>query len=112
MTGMVRNDGDFVIYVIKHRKNNDEWTLSSMDSFDFAGAVWQNHGGWNYPRREFSASGDCWQQTGITGTFKRDAALAALSAVSEANPDYEFGIFEVKISQHSRPIATMSLASA
>jgi hypothetical protein len=111
MAGMLRSDGEFVVYVIKHRKDGQDWMLSSLDNFEFAGAVWQDSGGWNYPRREFSASADCWQKTGITGTFNRDAALAALTAISEANPDYEFGIFEVKLSQQSRAIGTMARMS-
>jgi hypothetical protein len=101
MTGMVRNDGDYVVYIIKHRCNTDHsWAKSNMDRFSFAGD------------EEFGASGACWQSTSINGTFDRAKALAALTAIAEAYPDYEFGIFEVKISQHSRPIGTMSLASA
>jgi hypothetical protein len=106
---MLRNDGDYTIYVLKHRNDKGEWVLSSLDNFGFAGAVWTDSKGWNSPRRDFSASGDCWQRTGIMGCFDRSVGLMGLSAISEDNPTYEFGLFELTVCQHSRPIATMAL---
>ncbi len=49
--------------------------------------------------RPFTAIGECWQTTGIHGTFVRDEAVALANILAEAVPDFEYRVDRVEISQ-------------
>lgn len=94
---MLRIDGDFIIYVLGCRtteKNSDKWFSPSYDSFGTPPG--------------FTASDECWQTTGIHGTFDEAQAFTALQLFAKAYPEYDWRMEEVKISQRRSKIAEMS----
>lgn len=100
---MIRCDGVFVIYKIQHLQADGVWTGSNLDHFGTPHVTGKSSNkmartGWS-TTNGFSACGDCWQQTGATGTFDLNAAAEALVWISEKWPDYQFRIAKVTISQ-------------
>lgn len=92
---MLRIDGDFTIYVLGCRitdKKSNKWFSPSFDSFGTPPG--------------FTASDECWQKTGVHGTFNEAQAFAALQLFAKAYPEDDWRMEEVKISQHHSPIAT------
>jgi hypothetical protein len=66
---MIRNDGKFSIYRIQEQLKNGDWIYSDLCHPTLS----------EYPPSEgFTASGDCWQQTGIHGVFQINVAKAGL----------------------------------
>jgi hypothetical protein len=94
---MLRIDGYFTIYVLKGRnteKKSEKWFSPSYDSFGTPPG--------------FCASDECWQKTGVHGTFDEAQAFAALQLFAKAYPENDWRMEEVKISQHRSQIASMS----
>lgn len=94
---MLRIDGEFTIYVLKgrateHRSN--KWFSPSYDSFGTPPG--------------FTASDECWQATGIHGTFDESQAFSALKLFAKAYPEQDWRMEEVKISQQHTQIALMT----
>jgi len=102
---MLRKDGKYTIYIIQFKYIEDK------DN------VWHNAGdcGQFWPARMFihdreevrkkvpfdkvNACGDCWQETGVSGTYDFDDALKIMSYIALINPGREFRVSEVKIKQ-------------
>ncbi len=88
---MLRCDGSFLIYKIQHDYHEDgEWTYSNFDTFGTPPG--------------FSASSECWQKTGIHGTFDKIVARDGLFWIRHKNPGTKFRLVSVVISQITQPI--------
>lgn len=115
---MLRNDGDFDIYVLQHKyQKKGKWTHSG-EGGSFAANISARYRhnyndsnqyiGSKYPFDEFTASGDCWQWLGIHGTFKSEAAICFLQEIARHNPLHSFRIVKVRLVQHTEQIAEAS----
>lgn len=80
---MLRTEGKFTIYKIEHQ--------------------WQNKGNWASSienEHYFTASGDCWQRTGVHGTFDLEEAKKAFGeVVSKLDKNRKFRLVGVTIEQ-------------
>lgn len=89
---MLRNDGLYTIFCIQHYVPEygkpGAWVGSNLDHF-------------HYPEG-FNASGECWQQTGVTGTFDQVEAIAGWKWLREKWPETQFRVVCVTASQHTR----------
>lgn len=85
----MRTDGDFVIYVLYTR----ETTSWFQPSYDHYGTP-----------KGFSASDDCWQRTGVFGTFDKQTGIDAVSEMLGKHPGQDWKLCERKISHHHRDI--------
>lgn len=110
---MIRNDGNYKIYLIKHfskdypAKGKDTWVTSSLDHFfvrqsDINGSDLKELTPEN---RDFLANGECWQKTGISGTFDRNVALRFKEQLQKKYPERQFSVFELVISQSQQMIS-------
>ena len=88
MGGLLRNDGKYVIYIIQHKQKDCRWVQSSFDAF-------------GTPDIAFSASGDCWQQTGVHGTFNLSIAEHALAMIRMKHMITQFRLAKVEITQET-----------
>ena len=80
---MLHNDGDYIIYLIQHQwKGKGDWKVSVEN------------------RIEWPSSHDCWQETGIHGTYNLEEAKQAYGrAVAQLDPDRNFRLAKLTISQ-------------
>jgi len=80
---MIRTEGKFSIYRIEHQwKDKSKWA-SSIENEQY-----------------FTASGDCWQQTGVHGTFDLEEAKKAFGeVVSKLDKNRKFRLVCVTIEQ-------------
>jgi hypothetical protein len=92
---MIRQDGKWLFFRIQH-KMNGEWVFSSFDHFGYPGD-WKSTDG-------FGACGDCWQQTGEHGTYKRQLALDGAKELMTKHPGTEFRAVRINIAQKTTPI--------
>lgn len=94
---MLRNDGSYTIYVISHNygKRDPRFRQSSLDHFGY------NEKKSDSPKLSLSASGECWQKTGIHGTFDLNHAkkLAKRIAKKNTREDIKFAVQEIVIFQ-------------
>jgi len=98
---LLRNDGEYKIYVIEKwfptgvtgRKEDAEWSGVNFDEH-LAG---------------FSASGPCWQETAVHGTYDFDEAVSGLNQVALEHPGEKFRLRLVTVSQHAETVAEMSI---
>lgn len=96
---LLRTDGEFTIYLLQHKyKKKGSWTDSSLDFFHLGQPAYEGL------KRPFSASGECWQQTGVCGTYGRGEALAFCAAIAAKYTDHKFRIACVHVVQHTRPV--------
>ena len=89
MMALLRKDGDYVIYIAERRLNND-WIGVAHDLYGCPVG--------------FSASGNCWQETGVHGTYDLQAAKKGIRELASKNPDVGFRVVKVTISQHKEPV--------
>ncbi len=93
---MLWNDGDYLIYNIQHKQKDGSWGDSSFAYFGQP---------IDYKRKDsFSACGECWQQTGIQGTYYLDAAKEGLKNIRKNNPKTTFRLVAVYIKQGTVPL--------
>ena len=85
---MIRTDGTFTIYRLQHN--------------------WQGKGIWTYSIENdelFNASSDCWQITGVSGTFDLEHAKKALGeVVSRLDKNRVFRLVKVTIKQETKVV--------
>lgn len=81
-----RKDGMYTVYVIKHRREGEDWTVNMFTT-------------------GLEDCNLCESLTGISGTFDRQMALDALPGIRAANPKFEFNVFEVVLTQSSNPVS-------
>lgn len=111
---MIRTDGTYTIYIIEYLQESDKtwhyagdgdrW-LSGMKSL--AGTLPVKEKFDKEPRKSFNACGNCWQQTGVFGTFDKKTAFDLLYIISENNKTRSFRVCELYISQKITPLITM-----
>lgn len=106
---MIRTDGEFVIYIIQHKYlKKGKWTYSAAAG-NFFPDYYDNKEGWYYLKsfqKCVDACQDCWQQTGIHGSYSKLLVIAFCDALTKLNPKHEFRAAELKISQATRGIYT------
>lgn len=112
---MLRNDGEYKFYIIKHKyKKKGEWAgsgdcrqwLSRKDiTYDEQIKIFEKHDKTLTP---FTACGDCWQQTGVSGSYDKKDALKILTIISDLNPEHTFGVFSVTVKQKTSMVAQMT----
>jgi len=92
---MIRNDGSYRIYLIQARHpktyRNGEWFEVS---FDYFGSP-----------KGFTASDECWQKTGVYGTFDEKVAQAGLKWIKEKHPHTKFRLVRADIMQMKTPVS-------
>jgi hypothetical protein len=91
---MIRQNGEYVIYIIKHsrkKSDGDDWDISNLDHFFVDTDEYS----------EFTASGNCWQITSVHGTFDPVTALTLRQQFADKYFDYNFIVVKVTISQRS-----------
>ena len=59
--------------------------------------------------REFTACGDCWQETGVHGTYNMNSAIHLMHAAAECNPGRTFRIISLTLTQVTNAISTMCI---
>lgn len=114
---MIRNDGDYKIYMIQHRyEKKGRWAgtgdvlfANVPAKFRFASIHPLAH---RSPFVQFAASGECWQQTGTHGTFDREVAIKMLELVAKYNPEHSFRVVLVRISQKTEHVAAMDFTTS
>lgn len=88
---MLRTDGDYTIYVIEHLRQNDsiERWVRSIENEHY-----------------FGAAGDCWQETGIHGTFDLEEAKRAFLSIMNNRKllDRKFRLVRVRIHQSTEVV--------
>jgi len=111
---MLRRDGNYRIYIIKHLwKDNpkNEWSNSGDCGQWFAKAFPANmdkrdkfYKKYKDIFNPFQASGECWQMTGVHGSFVKADALIIIDKISEWNPVHRFRVCAVDIKQKTEHI--------
>lgn len=87
---MIRTDGAYVCYLIQTRDESKKhkdgaWFEASLDYFGSP--------------EGFNACGDCWQRTGVHGTFNEKEARAGLVWMRERHPGKPFRLIALHITQ-------------
>ena len=122
----LHDDGDFVIYkveVLRHYSNGpawQEWRVMYHDDeppvpaipVRFRNKQDRDRDRENEPFTSETASGACWQKTGIHGFFDRAKADKLVAILIEHNPGIKFRILEQRISQHTRVVAVVQSRKA
>ena len=112
---MLRNDGNYFIYIIKHlykRKIRGRWANSGDCAQWLAGKAMsipflkynEFYKSYKHTFNPLTASGECWQETGVHGTYIRKEAIDVFSLVSEWFPEHKFKICSVLIKQKTKNI--------
>jgi len=76
-------EGKYTIFCIQHAQANGDWVFSSLDYFGTP--------------KGFQFSDDCWQKTGIQGTFDPTQAFCGAQSLSEAWPGTLFRVVQVNV---------------
>lgn len=98
----MRQDGTYTMYLIQHfspkgfGQREGVWCYSSLDHFGTP--------------KGFSASGDCWQQTGYHGTYREAEGMRGLFWIAKRNPGTQFRLVKVILSQLTEVIMCQSVA--
>lgn len=118
---MIRYDGSYVIYYVEFKpKDNDAtiwWDSASWWDISGSGIIskvpselrWVNPPGWDGkaldPFESFSSNGDCWQQTGIHGSFDKKYAFDLKNILEQHWYDkYLFRVMQLNITQERIPL--------
>lgn len=103
---MLPKDGSYTAYIIQHLScpngnpfHGVKWVISNLETF--AGNLRSEDKKVMAP---FMSVGECYQQTGIHGTFKQNEALTAVLALAEVNPGRNFRVAQVNIEQSVTPV--------
>ena len=101
---MLRTDGLYGIYMIQHFDRNAGKFVGS--SFDYFGdACWKTGKHVRMAQNScMCVCGDCWQRTGVHGTFRIASARWILRWLRLKHPTHEFRIVKVTVSQKTEPI--------
>jgi len=93
----MRCDGEFTIYVLEARYTtgkDKKWFRASLDSFGTPPG--------------FSASGECWQKTGIHGTFDEAQGVDAAMVMAREHVEFDWRLMRLEVSQHHHDVVTFS----
>jgi hypothetical protein len=101
---MIRTDGTYKIFIIEFLQESDKtWHYAGDGDHWLTGTLPFD----KEPRKSFNACGNCWQQTGVFGTFDKKTAFDLLYIISENNKTRSFRVCELYISQKITPLITM-----
>jgi hypothetical protein len=121
----MRTDGEHTIYQVKwlypgkSADDFDGW-ISAEGSEKSANVPKELRGGYYGTREDgthgfvdfkeplvsLTACGECWQKTSIHGTFDRKRAEECMVLLGEHNPDTQFAVMELQVSQRRRIVST------
>jgi hypothetical protein len=118
---LLSHDGDHTIHrveVLRTYSTGDhwqEWTIMHQDDEPPVPTIpvrYANRGDQRScreqePFRSYSASGACWQATGIHGFFDRGKADALVGLLLKHNPTVTVRIKVIRVSQHTSIVATV-----
>ena len=115
--GFLRTDGKYKIYIIKHLYNDDptnEWGESG-DCRQFIPKSIRHD--YNLDKtalikifNNFTACGDCWQKTGISGSFVKIDAINILDKISKWRPEHRFKVCVLFIDQITEDVVEKKYA--
>jgi hypothetical protein len=108
---MLRNDGEYTIYIIQFKSKDKfrEW-YNAGDCGQFLPKMFKDEHDKlrkKVPLNSLTACGDCWQQTGVSGTYNFDDAVKVMSYIAQITPGREFRVAEVKINQKTTQKCSM-----
>lgn len=69
---MLRNDGKYEIFIIEFKGSDDSWRQLNFDARWFPDEIYESKGDL---LNDFKASGKCWQETGVNGTYDLENAI-------------------------------------
>jgi hypothetical protein len=111
MTTQLRKDGKYTIYIIQFKYVDAldvSWhNAGSCDQFlpqNLTRKQWDNIV-FNKPFRSLHSCGDCWQKTGIEGSFDSNDAVNAMVKISQLNPGRTFRVARLEIDQKTSEVA-------
>lgn len=117
MQPILRVDADVTCYRVEVKLYEDRgernWTdAGNNDSFTTkvpARLRWKDRrtGKHKQPFHDFTASGDCWQQHGLHGSFDESRAMRLAELLSKYNPDYRFRVVEHRVMQKRTELASL-----
>ena len=110
------NDGNFKIYIIKHLYKDEierGWDGSGSCEQFYLKDVVRRHFDKRFKNifRPFTASGNCWQQTGIHGSFVNRDAVKILDKISEWNPQHRFKVCRLLLNQVTEDVVEKKYAT-
>ncbi len=99
---MLSNDGRYEIYVVEFKvKDRNDWRRISYDVAWVPTEIYKkNAKAWD----AFGASSECWQQTGVHGTYDVEDALKVYINLKQhalPNKNYDYRVMKVVICQES-----------
>lgn len=100
---MLRNDGKYEIFILEAKKDSGEcWFATDGGGFKCRKRWHKDGSGKEYePYESFSASGKCWQETGVHATYDVEQAIKLYHIMVEDNPEYIFRVIKKTICQDS-----------
>jgi len=114
----LRRDGKYEIYIIKHLWKDDptkDWGNSGDCCQWIPKEIMRKHGndlvygeGIFVP---FGANGECWQRTGINGSYIKEDAIKILDRIAEWNPDHRFKVCKLVIDQVTKDVVEKKYAA-
>lgn len=108
------NDGKYKIYIIKHLykdKAERGWDDSgSCLQFLPKGCSLTNFKKYKMALVPFSASGRCWQKTGIHGSFVKRDAIKIIDKISEWRPGHRFKVCRLLLNQVTEDVVEKKFA--
>jgi hypothetical protein len=106
---LLRHDAVVTLYVLRHKSTDGTWVDSSLDHFKFADSKRASGSGepTSGVKHHFEAGGECWKRYGIHGVLELDIGLEGLREIATANPEFEFRLDAVRISQATSTVATI-----
>lgn len=105
---MLRRDGTYKIYIIQGYFKNNGWLYCGIPNLFYMPKeirwVSIREGIEAEPFQSFTASGKCWQKTGIHGTFSKRKGKKLLSLLHKYIPDAKYRLARLNIKQTTTPI--------
>lgn len=118
---VLRTDGEWTAFLVEFFCESDQKHYDNEDCWHRAGDHFQakvpvelrrNHDGHGkgpmhrQPFHDFSACGECWQETGIEGTYEESRAFDMAELLSKYNPGHKFRVVRIEVSQKRTELAT------
>jgi len=89
----MRNDGTVTYYAIEvFLDRSNKWANANLDHFGCP--------------KDFTASGECWQQTGFHGTFDRNVGLSAVQEIAGRNHGHSFRLIRRTMVRETTVVST------
>ncbi len=113
---MLRTDGEFVIYIVQHSyRCSSKWVTSEIGVFLFRNKALDGRTKKKFKelnlKYEANGDGDCWQQTGQTGTFDQQVAIDLMHLAAEYNKEHAFRVVALHVTQTTKQICSVYCGS-